>query len=100
MLERLRAGAAVALVSDAGMPAVSDPGAGLIAAAAAAGLRVIPVPGPSAALAALVASGLPTAEFHFAGFLPPKAAARRQRLAQLAGARASACRYRSPARAR
>ena len=86
MLERLRAGAAVALVSDAGMPAVSDPGAGLIAAAAAAGLRVIPVPGPSAALAALVASGLPTAEFHFAGFLPPKAAARRQRLAHLAGA--------------
>ena len=66
--------------------------AGLIAAAAAAGLRVIPVPGPSAALAALVASGLPTAEFHFAGFLPHKAAARRQRLAQLAGAGVQTCR--------
>lgn len=86
VLERLHEGAAVALVSDAGMPAVSDPGAGLVAAAAAAGLRVIPVPGPSAALAALVASGLPTAEFHFAGFLPPKAHARRRRLAELAGA--------------
>ncbi len=86
MLERLRAGAAVALVSDAGMPAVSDPGAGLVAAAAAAGARVVPVPGPCAALAALVASGLPTAAFHFAGFLPPKAHARRARLAALAGA--------------
>ncbi|KAK9839617.1 hypothetical protein WJX81_001224 [Elliptochloris bilobata] len=89
VLERLRAGAAVALVSDAGMPAVSDPGAGLVAAAAAAGLRVTPVPGPSAVLSALVASGLPTAEFHFAGFLPPKAHARRQRLAQLAGVEAT-----------
>jgi len=79
VLERLRAGAAVALVSDAGMPAVSDPGAGLVAAAAAAGARVVPVPGPCAALAALVASGLPTAAFHFAGFLPPKAHARRAR---------------------
>jgi 16S rRNA (cytidine1402-2'-O)-methyltransferase len=86
VLERLRAGAAVALVSDAGMPAVSDPGAGLVAAAAAAGARVVPVPGPCAALAALVASGLPTAAFHFAGFLPPKAHARRARLAALAGA--------------
>ena len=68
---RMAAGTSVALVSDAGMPLVSDPGYRLVAAAIEAGIVVEPVPGPSAALTALAASGLPTDEFHFVGFLPP-----------------------------
>ncbi len=84
VLTRLQAGERVALVSDAGTPAVSDPGYRLVAACVAAGLRVEPIPGPSAVLAALVASGLPTDRFAFDGFLPRKGAARRQRLAELA----------------
>lgn len=67
------------------MPAISDPGALLVAAAAAAGYRVIPIPGPSAVLAALTASGLPTESFMFVGFLPAKASARKERLEELAG---------------
>jgi 16S rRNA (cytidine1402-2'-O)-methyltransferase len=78
-------GARIALVSDAGTPAVSDPGYRLLAACAAAGVRIEPIPGPSAALAALVASGLPTDRVAFEGFLPRKGSARRQRLAELAG---------------
>jgi 16S rRNA (cytidine1402-2'-O)-methyltransferase len=78
-------GARIALVSDAGTPAVSDPGHRLLAACAAAGVRIEPIPGPSAALAALVASGLPTDRVAFEGFLPRKGSARRQRLAELAG---------------
>lgn len=77
-------GAAIALVSDAGMPGVSDPGAWLAAEAIAAGVAVIPIPGANAALSALVASGFPTAEFHFVGFLPEKAGARLSRLESLA----------------
>ena len=84
VLARLQAGERVALVSDAGTPAVSDPGYRLVAACVAAGLRVEPIPGPSAVLAALVASGLPTDRFAFDGFLPRKGGARRQRLAELA----------------
>jgi 16S rRNA (cytidine1402-2'-O)-methyltransferase len=84
VLARLQDGERVALVSDAGTPAVSDPGYRLVAACIAAGVRVEPVPGPSAVLAALVASGLPTDRFAFDGFLPRKGAARRQRLAELA----------------
>lgn len=83
LLERLRAGASVALVSDAGTPALSDPGAHLVAEAHAAGIRVSPVPGPSAAAAALSVSGFPAAQFHFAGFLPASAAARRHVLESL-----------------
>lgn len=83
LLERLRAGASVALVSDAGTPALSDPGAHLVAQAHAAGIRVSPIPGPSAAAAALSASGFPAAQFHFAGFLPASAAARRRALEAL-----------------
>jgi 16S rRNA (cytidine1402-2'-O)-methyltransferase len=84
VLARLATGERIALVSDAGTPAVSDPGYRLVAACVAAGLRVEPVPGPSAVLAALVASGLPTDRFAFDGFLPRKGRARRQRLAELA----------------
>jgi 16S rRNA (cytidine1402-2'-O)-methyltransferase len=82
-LARLAGGARVALVSDAGTPLVSDPGARLVAAAAAAGHDVVPVPGASAVLAALAASGLAGDAFCFAGFLPRKAGARRARLAAL-----------------
>jgi 16S rRNA (cytidine1402-2'-O)-methyltransferase len=84
VLAELAAGATVALVSDAGTPAVSDPGYRLLAACADAGVRIEPIPGPSAALAALVASGLPTDRVAFEGFLPRKGAARRTRLAELA----------------
>jgi 16S rRNA (cytidine1402-2'-O)-methyltransferase len=84
LIEALKAGARIALVSDAGMPGISDPGAWLAAEAIAAGVPVIPIPGANAAISALVASGLPTAEFHFIGFLPEKAGARRTRLESLA----------------
>src|SRR5580692_335450 len=84
LIEALKAGARIALVSDAGMPGISDPGSWLAAEAIAAGVPVIPIPGANAALSALVASGLPTGEFHFLGFLPEKAGARRTRLEQLA----------------
>ena len=84
LVEALKAGGRVALVSDAGMPGISDPGAWLAAEAIAAGVPVIPIPGANAALSALVASGLPTGEFHFVGFLPEKAGARRTRLEALA----------------
>ena len=84
LVEALKAGARIALVSDAGMTGISDPGAWLAAEAIAAGVPVIPIPGANAALSALVASGLPTAEFHFIGFLPEKAGARRSRLEALA----------------
>ena len=80
----LREGKRVAVVSDAGMPAVSDPGARLVAAVTAAGLPVEVVPGPSAVLAGLVASGLPTDRFAFEGFLPRKGAERAARLRQIA----------------
>src|SRR5919112_29940 len=84
MIHRVREGQALALVSDAGTPLVSDPGYKLVQSAIEAGLPVTPIPGPSAVLTALVASGLPTDRFFFEGFLPPKSAARRTRLAALA----------------
>lgn len=83
LLRLLREGRAVALVSDAGTPAVSDPGARAVAAVRAAGFDVIPVPGPNAAVAALSASGLADPHFLFYGFLPTKEAARRKALAEL-----------------
>ena len=79
----LESGKRIAMISDAGTPLLSDPGFKLVRAAAAAGIPVISIPGPSAALTALTASGLPTDSFFFAGFLPPKQAARRARLAEL-----------------
>jgi len=84
LLRRLGEGAALALVSDAGTPLVSDPGYKLVLAAQTAGHTVTALPGASAPLAALAVAGLPTDQFFFAGFLPPKAAARRARIAELA----------------
>jgi 16S rRNA (cytidine1402-2'-O)-methyltransferase len=84
VVERLRAGARVALASDAGTPLVSDPGAALVSAAAAAGVEVVAVPGPCAAIAALTLAALPASRFAFEGFLPARAAARREALRELA----------------
>jgi 16S rRNA (cytidine1402-2'-O)-methyltransferase len=84
MIHRLKEGQSLALVSDAGTPLVSDPGYKLVQAAIAEGLAVTPIPGPSAVLTALVVSGLPSDRFFFEGFLPPKSAARRARLGQIA----------------
>lgn len=84
LVARLLAGDSLALVSDAGTPLVSDPGFRLVRAARAAGVRVSPVPGPSASVAALSAAGLPSDRFVFEGFLPAKAKARREHLQALA----------------
>lgn len=84
LVERLRQGESLALVSDAGTPLISDPGFRLVRAAREAGLRVSPVPGPSAVIAALSVAGLPSDRFCFEGFLPAKPAARRERLSRLA----------------
>jgi 16S rRNA (cytidine1402-2'-O)-methyltransferase len=84
LIEELKNGARIAVVSDAGTPGISDPGMVLAAAAIAAGIPVYPIPGASAVLAALVASGLSTEQFSFVGFLPPKAGARRTALEDLA----------------
>ena len=84
LIESLKAGGRIALVSDAGMPGISDPGTWLVQEAIAAGIPVIPIPGANAALSALIASGLSTEEFHFVGFLPEKTGARRSRLEELA----------------
>jgi 16S rRNA (cytidine1402-2'-O)-methyltransferase len=83
LLDALRAGERVVLVTDAGMPSVSDPGYRLVSAAVAEGIEVTVVPGPSAVLAALAVSGLPVDRFCFEGFLPRKAGERRRRLAEL-----------------
>ena len=98
ILERLRRGERVALVSDAGTPGISDPGERLVRAAVEAGLRVEPVPGPSAVIAALAASGLPTSEFHFIGFLPHKSGQRRRRLESLRQVPGTIVLYESPYR--
>lgn len=84
VLTRLRAGERIALVSDAGTPAVSDPGYRLIAACAAEGVRIEPIPGPSAVLAAVTVAGFATDRVAFDGFLPRRGVARRRRLAELA----------------
>ncbi len=98
ILSRLRAGETVALVTDAGTPGISDPGERVVAEAIAAGLRVEPVPGPCAAVAALTASGLPTGTFHFAGFLPVKSGQRARRLDELLALPGTLCLYESPYR--
>lgn len=85
LVARLQGGESVALISDAGTPLISDPGFRLVRAARAAGIRCAPVPGACAAIAALSVAGLPSDRFVFEGFLPPKAAARRSRLQELAG---------------
>lgn len=99
VVDRLRDGQRIALVSDAGTPAVSDPGYRLIATVVAAGLEVEAIPGASALLTALVVSGLPTDRVAFEGFLPRKGAARRERLADLATERRTVVLYVSPHRA-
>jgi 16S rRNA (cytidine1402-2'-O)-methyltransferase len=83
LVAQLRAGGSVALISDAGTPLISDPGFNLVRLAREAGVRVVPVPGPSALVCALSVSGLATDRFVFEGFLPAKRAARRARLAEL-----------------
>ena len=98
MLARLDEGQALALVSDAGTPLVSDPGYKLVQAAIAEGVPVTPIPGPSAVLTALVVSGLPTDRFFFEGFLPPKSAAREAPLAALASIPGTLMLFESPHR--
>ncbi|MGA8029087.1 MAG: 16S rRNA (cytidine(1402)-2'-O)-methyltransferase [Bryobacteraceae bacterium] len=98
ILGKLEHGDSVALVSDAGMPLISDPGYRVVTAAIDAGFPVVPVPGASAALAALAASGLPIDEFRFIGFLPSKSGARRKALESLASERATVVAYESPHR--
>jgi 16S rRNA (cytidine1402-2'-O)-methyltransferase len=91
-------GASVALVSDAGTPGINDPGYRVVRACAERDLRVVPVPGPAAFVAALTASGLPTDEFYFGGFLPARTHARRQRLESVRGLRATLVFYETPHR--
>jgi 16S rRNA (cytidine1402-2'-O)-methyltransferase len=100
LVSRMQDGASISLVSDAGTPGISDPGFGLVRAAAAAGLEVIAIPGPCAALAALSIAGLPTDRFCFEGFLPARRAARRTRLAELALDPRTLVFYESPHRVR
>ena len=98
LIERLKAGEALALISDAGTPLLSDPGARLVRAAVEAGIAVSPVPGASALLAALVASGLDLDRFTFFGFLPRKGGDRRSALAEIVHLRHAAVVYEAPPR--
>jgi len=98
LIERLKGGQALAVISDAGTPLVSDPGYRLVSAAHEAGCRVVPVPGPSAAIGALSVAGLPTDHFVFEGFLPSKQAARRSRLEVLRAEPRTLIFYESPHR--
>lgn len=97
-IDRLQRGDDLALITDAGSPAISDPGERLVAEAVANGLEVIPVPGPAALIAALSASGLPTGRFHFLGFLPRTASEARAMLDEVAGLSATLVLYESPKR--
>ncbi len=98
IVRRLREGASLALVTDAGTPAVSDPGALLVRRAVEEGVPVIPVPGPSAAIAAVSVAGFVEGRFHFAGFLPRKASHREEMLLELAPLRAQLVFYEAPQR--
>jgi 16S rRNA (cytidine1402-2'-O)-methyltransferase len=98
LIEKLESGANIALVSDAGTPLISDPGYRLVAAATGAGILVVPVPGPSATIAALAASGLPTDSFRFCGFLPPKSTQRRKLIEELKSDTATLIFYEAPHR--
>jgi 16S rRNA (cytidine1402-2'-O)-methyltransferase len=98
ILEHLKAGASVALVSDAGTPTVSDPGAQLVRAAIESGIEVVAVPGPCAIIAALSTSGLPTDRFAFEGFLPARASARRRALERIAAEPRTLVFYEAPHR--
>lgn len=98
LIKKLEEGMNIALVSDAGTPLISDPGFNLVRAAIDNGIRVVPIPGPSAAITALSASGLPTTEFAFVGFLPARGSARRARLKELAGLKSTLVIYEAPHR--
>jgi 16S rRNA (cytidine1402-2'-O)-methyltransferase len=98
IIQRLARGEKVALITDAGSPGISDPGERVVKAALSAGFRVEPVPGPSALVAALTASGLPTEEFHFIGFLPHKSGQRRKQLERLQQFAGTLVLYESPYR--
>lgn len=98
IISRLQKGESVALVSDAGTPAISDPGFELVRAAAAAAIEIVAIPGPCAAIAALSIAGLPTDRFCFEGFLPARGAARRQRLEALVNEPRTLVFYESPHR--
>ncbi len=98
LAEQLAAGSRVALLSDAGTPLISDPGYRLVTKAVAGGIRVEPIPGPSAALAALAASGLPTDAFHFGGFLPVRSGPRKKLLGRLKDEPATLIFYEAPHR--
>jgi len=98
ILERLKRGEKVALVTDAGSPGISDPGERVVKAAIGAGLKVEAVPGACALVAALTASGLPTDEFHFIGFLPHKSGQRRRKLEELQATPGTLVLYESPYR--
>jgi len=98
LVEKLRSGKNIALISEAGMPGVSDPGQRLVARAVELQLPVVVLPGPSAALTALVGSGLPTDAFHFAGFLPRSDGARREAIGRLNAVNATLIFYEAPGR--
>ncbi|MDX2273156.1 MAG: 16S rRNA (cytidine(1402)-2'-O)-methyltransferase [Cyanobacteriota bacterium] len=98
LLQRLQAGQSVALISDAGMPAISDPGEEMVQACLTSGISVVPIPGATAAITALAASGLPTERFAFEGFLPTQTAARRERLSRLAQEERTLIVYEAPHR--
>jgi 16S rRNA (cytidine1402-2'-O)-methyltransferase len=98
IIGRLQRGEKVALVTDAGSPGISDPGERVVKAAVAAGFRVESVPGPSALVAAVTSSGLPTDEFHFIGFLPHKSGQRHKQLDRLKGYEGTLVLYESPYR--
>jgi 16S rRNA (cytidine1402-2'-O)-methyltransferase len=100
LIERLQSGKSIALVTDAGMPGISDPGYLLVAACVAAGIRVIPIPGVTAVITAVSASGLPTDRFVFEGFLPAKGQERRDRLESISGDTRTLVFYESPHRLR
>ena len=98
LVAKMRAGAKIALVSDAGMPAISDPGYRIVRLCRERGIPVAAIPGPNAAVAALAASGLPTDEFIFVGFLPAKKHARQQKLTELMNVRCTLVFYEAPHR--
>jgi 16S rRNA (cytidine1402-2'-O)-methyltransferase len=98
ILERLQRGEKIALITDAGSPGISDPGERVVKAAIEAGFRVESVPGPSALIAAITASGLSTEEFHFIGFLPHKSGQRKNKLSELKAVPGTLALYESPYR--
>jgi 16S rRNA (cytidine1402-2'-O)-methyltransferase len=98
LIERLKQGTSIAIVSDAGTPSISDPGFRLVRAAIENDIPIVPVPGPSALITALIAAGLPTDEFFFAGFLPARANARRARLTELQSVPGTLIFYEAPHR--